>query len=228
MHPRKRHRPLASGDLPISLGVVGSVCLPLLAFGIAGATLTTGFVGVLAAYFLITNAYSFFLKRISTADVMTLAILYTLRVVAGAAAIGVPLSSWLMAFSVFVFVSLAYLKRYIEVDALPKGEEQAHGRGYSGSDSETMFSLGIANITASVLVLALYINSEEVASLYQTPAILWFLCFLMLYWGNRIWVGARRGKISDDPVVFALRDKVSRLVGLCLVLVVVAAKYVQL
>jgi HAD superfamily hydrolase (TIGR01549 family) len=225
-HAKKRHRPLASGDLPISLGVAGSILLPVLAFGIAGMFLNLAFFGVLGAYFLLTNAYSFFLKRISTADVMTLAVLYTLRVVAGAAAAGIALSSWLMAFSVFVFVSLAYLKRYIEVAALSETVDKAHGRGYSAADSETMFSLGIANITASVLVLALYINSDEVTILYQSPIILWLLCLLMLYWGNRIWVGARRGKIADDPVVFAIKDKVSRMVGASFVLVVLAAKYI--
>ena len=207
---------------------MGSIFLPLLAFCLAGAFLNIAFFGVLASYFILTNAYSFFLKRVSTADVMVLAVLYTLRVVAGAAAAGVALSSWLMAFSVFVFVSLAYLKRYIEVAALSDDVDKAHGRGYSAADSETMFSLGIANITASVLVLALYINSEEVTELYQSPSILWLLCLLMLYWGNRIWVGARRGKIADDPVVFAIKDKVSRMVGASFLLVVLAAKYIQI
>lgn len=226
-HANKRFRPLASGDLPIPLGVAGAVCLPVAAFGITGAFLSIEFLAVLAGYFALTNAYSFFLKRVSTADVMTLAVLYTLRVVAGSAAAGIALSSWLMAFSIFVFVSLAYLKRYIEVAALSDGADKAHGRGYSAADSETMFSLGTANITASVLVLALYINTEEVVSLYSSPAILWLLCLLMLYWGNRIWVGARRGKITEDPVVFAIKDRVSQMVGAGFLLVVVAAKYFQ-
>ena len=227
LHAKKRHRPLASGDLPLSLGIAGAVLLPVLAFGLAGVFLNFAFFGVLAAYFCLTNAYSFFLKRVSTADVMVLAVLYTLRVVAGAAAAELTLSSWLMGFSIFVFVSLAYLKRYIEVAALSEDVDKAHGRGYSAADSETMFSLGISNITASVLVLALYINSEEVTILYQSPVILWLLCLLMLYWGNRIWVGARRGKIADDPVVFAIKDKVSRLVGVSFLLVVLAAKHLQ-
>jgi len=227
-HATKRNRPLASGDLPLSVGAVGALGLPLIAFAVALAFLPILFVGVLAIYFLITNAYSFGLKRISTADVMTLAILYTLRVVAGAAAAGISLSSWLLAFSVFLFVSLAYLKRYIEVAALPKDAAKAHGRGYSAADSETMFSLGTANITASVLILALYINSEEVALLYRAPEILWLLCLLMLYWGNRIWVGARRGKIADDPVVFAIKDNVSRMVGVAFLIVALAAKYIEI
>ncbi len=148
--------------------------------------------------------------------------------VAGAAAAGLALSSWLVAFSVFVFVGLAYPKRYIEVAALSEDVDKAHGRGYSMADSETMFSLGIANITASVPVLALYINSEEVIGLYQSPIILWLLCLLMLYWGNRIWLGARRGKIANDSVVFAIKDKVSRTVGASFLLVVLATRYLQL
>ena len=227
-HPRKQDRPLASGNLSLPIGIAGAFALPVVAFATALAFLPTIFVAVLALYFLIANAYSFALKRISTADVMTLAILYTLRVVAGGAAIGIALSSWLMAFSVFLFVSLAYLKRYIEIEALPENIGSAHGRGYSAADSETMFSLGTANITASVLILALYINSEEVIRLYQSPEILWLLCLLMLYWGNRMWVGARRGKIADDPVIFALQDNVSRIIGGLFVVTVLLARFLDI
>jgi 4-hydroxybenzoate polyprenyltransferase/phosphoserine phosphatase len=227
-HASKRQRPLASGNLTPHTGVLGAALLPGMAFAVALAFLPGIFILVLALYFLISNAYSFALKRISTADVITLAILYTLRVVAGGAATGIALSSWLLAFSVFVFVSLGYLKRYIEVASISSDRGKAPGRGYSGADSETMFSLGVANITASVLILALYINSDEVIQYYRTPEILWILCFLMLYWGNRIWVGARRGKIADDPIVFAINDRVSRLVGVAFVLVTLAAKYVKL
>ncbi|WP_339865706.1 UbiA family prenyltransferase [Paremcibacter congregatus] len=225
-HKTKKYRPIASGDLSIPYGVIGALILPVFAFTLAGLFLPFNFVIVLAVYFLITNGYSFYLKRISTADIMTLAVLYTTRVVAGAVATGITLSSWLLVFSIFVFVSLAYLKRYIEVSVFENDNKKVEGRGYSAADSETMFSLGISNITASVLVLAFYINSDEVRQMYKTPEILWGLCLLMLYWGNRIWVGARRGKISDDPVVFAIKDKVSRMVGLGFILVVVAAKFI--
>lgn len=227
-HKTKNSRPLASGNLSIPLGIFGAFILPVCAFILAGIFLPLNFVAVLAVYFLITNAYSFVLKSISTLDVMTLAVLYTLRVIAGSAATGIALSSWLMAFSIFVFVSLAYLKRYIEISDLKESDTKAQGRGYFAADSETMFTLGTSNITVSVLVLALYVNSEEVASLYKTPEILWLLCMLMLYWGNRIWVGARRGKISDDPVIFALKDKVSRFIGLGFILVVFAARFIEL
>jgi 4-hydroxybenzoate polyprenyltransferase len=221
-HATKRNRPLASGDLPLPHGIAGAIVLPLAAFALSFACLPWRFTLTLAAYFALTNLYSFYLKRVSTADVVALALLYTVRVVAGAAAIGVALSSWLLAFSMFTFVSLAYLKRYIELFSL--GESAAKGRGYSGADSESMFSLGIANATAATVVLAFYISSAEVKVLYREPELLWGLCLLMLYWSNRIWVGARRGKIHDDPVVFAIKDKVSRYICLLMLVVVLAAR----
>ena len=227
-HETKRHRPLASGNLPISYGIVGAFVLPLAAFGIAGYTLSPIFMGVLAGYFILTILYSFVLKSISTADVMTLGILYTLRVVAGAAATGITLSSWLAAFSIFLFVSLAYLKRYIEVAATVPEEGKIGGRGYTAFDTETMFSLGVANASVSVLVFALYLNSSEVTEIYSHPQLLWLLCILLLYWTNRIWVGARRGKITEDPVVFAIKDKVSRIVGIAFICVVFAAKHINI
>ncbi|WP_259779437.1 UbiA family prenyltransferase [Aestuariispira ectoiniformans] len=224
-HPRKCKRPLASGDLSIPVGVIGALGLPLVAFVLAIVFLPWLFVAVLAGYYLLTNIYSFYLKRVSTADVMTLAVLYTLRVVAGGAALGISLSSWLMGFSIFAFVSLAYLKRYVEVAGLADGVDKAAGRGYGAEDKEAMFSLGVANMSASVLVLALYINSEVVSGIYNSPQLLWLLCLLMLYWGNRLWIGARRDKIADDPVVFAIRDRVSQCVGICFILVTLLARY---
>ena len=227
-HLTKNKRPLASGELSIPLGIIGAGMLPAISFLIAWVLLPINFFIVLIIYFSITNAYSFFLKRISTADVMTLAVLYTTRIIAGSTATGIILSSWLMAFSIFVFVSLAYLKRYIEISALERSDANIKGRGYSTTDSETMFSLGTSNITASVLVLALYINSDEVVDLYTAPQILWVLCMLMLYWGNRIWVGARRGKITDDPVLFAIKDPISRVIGIGFIVVVLAARYFEI
>lgn len=224
-HKSKRYRPIASGQLPVKYAVAGAILLPAVAFSAAALLLPTRFLLVLLAYFLLSNAYTFVLKRVSTADVMVLAVLYTLRVVAGAAAISVVLSSWLLTFSIFVFVSLAYLKRYIEVSKLPPGKGVAPGRGYSREDDEAIFVLGVSNVIASVIILALYINSEEVRAMYANTSVLWALCFLMLYWGNRIWLGARRGKISDDPVVFAVKDRVSQWVGLGFVVIIVLAKY---
>tara|TARA_R110002111_G_scaffold251532_4_gene315966 strand:- start:3395 stop:4831 length:1437 start_codon:yes stop_codon:yes gene_type:complete len=226
-HRSKKYRPIASGALPLPLGVAGAFGFPLLAFAVSIAFLPIAFVVVLFVYFAITNAYSFLLKRVTTVDVMTLAILYTMRVVAGAAASGVDLSSWLIAFSVFIFVSLAFMKRYIEVSALSEKSSQVRGRGYSLDDRETMFSLGITNFTAAVVILALYINSPFVLRSYSTPEALWLLCLLVLFWGNHIWVCARRNEIPDDPVVFAIKDRASQLVGVSFVIVLFLAKYLQ-
>ena len=221
-HARKSNRPLASGNLSLGMGLAGALVLPLFAFALSVAILPWYFTATLGAYFILTNLYSFYLKRVSTADIVALAMLYTVRVVAGAIAISVVISSWLLAFSMFVFISLAYLKRYIELAA--RTEAGIRGRGYSGTDAETMFSLGIANSTAAIVVLAFYISSAEVKILYNEPEILWGLCLLMLYWTNRIWIGARRGKIHDDPIVFAIRDRVSLAVGLLSLAVVLAAR----
>lgn len=245
-HPTKHKRPLASGDLPIVHGIFGAITLPLAGFALALATLPLLFVALLLGYLVLTNAYSLVLKRVSTADVMTLAALFTLRLMSGAAAINVDLSFWLFGFSVFVFVSLAYLKRYVELSQIAASaapppphmaegiaenmpmEERVGGRNYWASDAETTFSLGTANATAAVVVLALFVNTPEVAAQYQTPQALWMLCFLMLYWTNRLWVGARRGKINDDPVLFALKDRVSQIIGLAFAATLVFARYVSL
>ena len=223
-HTNKRNRPLASGELSLTVGAVGAVCLPLFAFITAVLILPTNFVAVLAAYFIITSAYSFYLKSIATTDVITLAVLFTLRVIAGATVLEIMLSSWLLAFSVFIFVSLAYLKRYVEVSTLSNREENAKGRGYTFDDRESLFILGATNSTISVLVLSLYISSPAVSIYYPNSQALWVLCLLMLYWSNHIWVEARRGKIHHDPVIFALRDPVSRGVLLAFAVVILIAR----
>lgn len=227
MHPVKRLRPLASGDLPEKVGIAAGLLLPAAAFIGALLFLPPLFTLILGFYFVTTLAYSLYFKRVSTADVFVLAALYTVRIFAGAAAVNVSVSSWLAALSMFLFLSLAYLKRYIELDGL-EPDQVAHGRGYGRQDLESMFSLGVANATAAVMVLALYISSDETAVLYRTPEFLWLVCVLLLYWSNRIWIGARRGKIHDDPVLFALKDPGSRAVGLALVLVILAARHLTL
>ncbi|HKQ10861.1 MAG TPA: UbiA family prenyltransferase [Rhizomicrobium sp.] len=221
-HRTKCRRPLASGDLPILYGPLGATLLPIAGLALAIAFLPWKFTLLVAGYLALTNLYSFVLKSRSTADVFALALLYTVRVIAGGAALAISLSSWLLAFSMFVFISLAYLKRYIEIVALAEG--QAKGRGYVKEDAETIFSLGIANATAATVVLAFYVNSAEVKTLYREPGLLWLLCLLMLYWSNRIWIGAKRGKINDDPVIFAIKDRISRYIFVAMVAVVLAAR----
>ena len=223
-HKTKCNRPLASGELDLTYGVLGAVLLPLSAFIISFLFLPPMFALVLLGYYLLTNSYSFSLKRRSTIDVMALGELYTVRIIAGGAAIDVAVSSWLMAFSVFLFVSLAYLKRYIEIADLNESDV-APGRGYSYIDKEAVFGLGIANMMAAMVIFALFIDSAAAQQQYHSPHLLWLLCFVLLSWGNRIWLGARRGKINEDPVVFAIKDRGSQYTGLVFIGVFLLAKY---
>lgn len=208
-HPRKRHRPFASGALPVS---VGRVLAPLLLAGglVLGLRLPHAFLALLLAYVGLTLAYSLLLKRIAMADVVVLAGLYALRILAGGAAAGVAVSSWLLAFSMFLFFGLAMLKRYTELRPLAAaGGGRAGGRGYEAEDLPLVLAAGVASGYLAVLVLALYINSTASEALYRHHEALWLLLPVLLYWTSRAWLLAVRGRMHDDPVVFALTDRVS-------------------
>ncbi len=222
-HPRKCKRPFASGELSL---LVGFTLIPLLLLSAAllAANLPQLFWIALIVYYALTVAYSFGLKRVVLVDTITLAALYTLRIVAGAMAVNVPLSFWLLLFAVFLFFSLALVKRYAELDAAQRlGKLNAAGRGYHIEDLPTLHSLGISSGYLCVLVLALYINSPIVDSMYQNPEAIWFLCVLLLYWISRVWLEAHRGRMHDDPVVFALKDKSSLAIGILAALTVLLA-----
>lgn len=213
-HPRKKFRPLAAGDLPL---IWGFILIPILLFAsvLIALNLPGIFLAVLGIYFLTTMAYSFYLKQVVLVDVLVLAGLYTLRIIAGAAAVDVPLSEWMLAFSMFLFLSLALLKRFSELRTLRSSDQEtARGRGYFASDLEQIASLGAASAYISVLVLALYVNSSEVTKLYAHPVALWLICPLLLYWLSRIWLLAHRGVMLDDPIVYAIKDKSSYIVAL--------------
>jgi 4-hydroxybenzoate polyprenyltransferase len=213
LHPRKRHRPFAAGHLPIPLGAAIMVATLAGAAGLA-ALLSAGFQLSLAAYLALTIAYSLALKRVAMLDVISLAALYALRIVAGGFAIGAPVSFWLLAFAMFLFFSLALVKRYSELLALEEGGARtAPGRGYSGHDAEVVLAIGTASGMVSALVLALYINGETAKDLYSRPVLLWLLCPILLYWISRMWLLAARGQMHDDPVLFAVRDRASYLVA---------------
>ena len=213
-NPHKCKRPFAAGHLPLSVGFLMAPALLGLAFGTA-ALLPIYFTVVLGGYYALTLAYSFALKGQVLIDALALACLYTLRIVAGAAAVDVSLSFWMLLFSVFLFLSLAFVKRYAELDALRRRDQfRAAGRGYEVRDLPILQSLGCASGYLSVLVLALYVDSPEIEALYRHPKIIWALCVLMLFWISRVWMVAQRGAMHDDPVVFALKDKVSIGVGL--------------
>jgi len=212
-HPRKCRRPFAAGELSVAAGLL--LMLGLLGAGAAvTATLPVRFALALSAYLVLTCGYSFVLKRFLLIDAVALAGLYTLRIIAGASAAGIALSFWLLLFAVFLFLSLAFVKRYAELEALRRQQRlQALGRGYRVEDLAVLQSFGTAAGYLSVLVLALYINSPDIQALYRHPKVIWMLCVLMLYWISRVWMTAHRGGMHDDPVVYALRDRVSLGVG---------------
>jgi 4-hydroxybenzoate polyprenyltransferase len=222
-HARKRDRPFASGILSLKHGLVANVVLTAVAF-VSATMLSWQFALVLVAYWLLTNAYSLRLKRVVALDVIVLAGLYTVRILAGAAATHIAPSFWMLAFSMFLFLSLAVLKRYAELVGLRlAGLLTASGRGYHVDDLPMLASLGTASGLLAVLVLALYIRGENGAEMYHRPEILWLLCPLMLYWVLRVWFVAHRGAMHDDPVVFAATDWISRIViALCAIVVSVA------
>jgi 4-hydroxybenzoate polyprenyltransferase len=210
-HRTKKRRPFAAGDLSIQSGIAMSAIM--LTGGIALALfLPLGFQLALLGYVASTLAYSFVLKKVASLDVLILAGLYTLRIIAGAFAVGLPLSFWLLAFSMFMFLCLALVKRVAELmeisdDALSEASRgRLKGRQYRKTDIPILQNLGAASGYLAVLVLALYINSPEVALLYATPEILWLIAPLMLLWVTRLWVVTTRGYMDQDPVVFAIKD----------------------
>lgn len=213
-HPSKRERPLAAGNLSIKHGVVLIPALLLISFTIA-LGLPVEFLAVLALYFFVTLAYSVWFKQAALVDVLVLAALYTLRIIAGTAAAGVDYSFWLLAFAMFLFLSLALVKRYSELLAQPKdNSEFLHGRGYSVGDLDILSQFGSSSGYMAVLVLAFYINSSEVRLLYAYPEAIWMLCPILLYWISRVWLLTRRGEMHEDPVVFAIQDVRSRWLAL--------------
>ncbi|WP_033073881.1 UbiA family prenyltransferase [Sphingopyxis sp. MWB1] len=206
-HRTKWARPLASSELSIPAALV-------LAFALAGVGLLGGWLLAgpmlslwLLVYMVITTAYSVRLKSVLVGDAIVLASLYTIRLWIGAIAIGVPLSFWLLLFSVFLFLSLAYLKRYIEMRDAADPDQLLSGRGYVGNDLNVVMMSGISAGMVAILVLALFANDPETAADYHNPALLWLLCLPLIYWLNRIWMMARRGQVEGDPVAFAIKDR---------------------
>lgn len=208
-HPTKRHRPFASGALPVK-AALGIAPLLLLAGALVARTLSPAFAVLLAGYFAATLVYSLAAKRWPLVDVLLLGALYTSRVYAGGLATGIGVSEWLATFSMFLFVSLAFLKRASELLA---SEGAPPGRGYVLADRESVFTMGTTAAYLSVLVLALYVSSPEVRHLYPSPRWLWALCPLVLYWVSRMWLRARRGEVQEDPLLFALGDRVTWVVA---------------
>jgi 4-hydroxybenzoate polyprenyltransferase len=222
-HHTKCKRPFAAGHVSLLFGIVAAPLLLVLA-ALACLALPPKFALVLAGYYVLTVAYSFDLKRRLMVDVLTLAGLYTVRIVAGSAALAIPLSFWLLLFAVFLFLSLALVKRYAELDVMRKqGKLKAKGRGYQVEDLALLQSLGASSGYLSVLVLALYLNSPDVARMYRDPRMIWLLVPVLLYWVSRIWMQTHRGHMHDDPLVFALKDRISQLTGLLSMVILILA-----
>jgi 4-hydroxybenzoate polyprenyltransferase len=220
----KRDRPLASGALPLWAGMSLAGLLAVLGFGVALATKVLAFVAVLALYLVLTTAYSLYLKRQLLIDVLLLAGLYTLRVIGGAAAVAIFPTPWLLAFSLFIFLSLAFAKRCSELQLMASVQAAgAQRRAYRVEDLELISILGATSGYLSVLVLCLYINTDTVRSLYRHEWALWFVCPVLLYWISRIWFLARRGELPGDPVAFAVRDPTSWASGALMACVIALA-----
>ncbi|MFI4862478.1 MAG: UbiA family prenyltransferase [Phycisphaerales bacterium JB063] len=225
LHPTKRRRPLATGELPIPYALKAAPLMVLAAFALSWACgMPGGFLGVLAIYTASAWLYSIAVKGKLMLDVIWLACLYVIRIIAGGQAVGVPTSAWLLAFALFMFLSLAFAKRYSELRLLEDdGKDHAEGRAYFASDQQLVSSMGIASGYMGVLVFALYINSQTVTALYDRPQVLWAICPLLLYWVSRLWGRAHHRTLRDDPLLFALTDRTSYLVIAIVALVAMLA-----
>jgi 4-hydroxybenzoate polyprenyltransferase len=212
-HPRKRLRPFAAGDLSAFTGI-GVVALFLLLAFSGARLLSVAFLGWLLFYLAATLAYSWYLKRVALVDVLVLSGLYTLRLLAGSAATQSHISHWLAGFSVFLFFSLAIVKRFAELQNLrTTGLQPRNGRGYLVADIDQLRSFGTSSAFAAIMIFAIYISGNDVVMLYRNARFLWLIVPLMILWLCRVWLLASRGELNEDPLVFALTDRLSLLIG---------------
>jgi len=224
MHATKCNRPFASGALPTNFGPPLFVTLLLASILLSWWLLPLTFLVMLALYFFGTLSYSLYFKRWLMLDVLVLAGLYTHRILSGGIATGVKVTTWLLGFSMFLFTSLAFAKRYVELQAL-KSSGQVRNRGYFRADLEMVASMGTSSGFIAALVFMLYVDSAKVRVSYRDPSLLWLVLPILLYWLGRVWLLAGRGQMRDDPVKFALRDRTSLACGAAIALVAAAARY---
>lgn len=222
-HPQKRLRPFAAGDLSAVTGAGIVVILLLLAFS-GARLLPLAFTGWLLVYLGTTLAYSWYLKRIALVDVLVLSALYTLRLFAGSAATESHISHWLASFAIFLFFSLAIVKRFAELENLrSSGSPPRNGRGYLVADAAQLRSFGTASAFAAVMVYAIYISSSDVVVLYHRSELLWLIMPLMILWLCRVWLLASRGELNEDPLVFAFTDRMSLGIGVAVAAITLLA-----
>jgi 4-hydroxybenzoate polyprenyltransferase/phosphoserine phosphatase len=224
-HPRKRLRPFATGRIPIAKGLAVAAVLIMVALGLATAV-SRNFLYMLLLYLAITSAYSWLLKERALIDVLTLSLLYTLRILAGSVAIGIPSSSWQLAFSAFIFLSLALVKRCAELVSLEQsGQGSAPGRDYRVTDLAVLWPLGVGAALSAVVVFGLFISTEETRTRYATPELLWLVALGLVYWLARLWIKTSRGKMDDDPLVYAVKDSGSLMAVSFMVAVTLIAHF---
>lgn len=225
-HRSKRNRPLAAGTLSIPEGMALSVMAFVVSMTLAVVFVNPKFVVVVLGYVALTTAYSFSLKQKMIVDVLTLASLFTYRVMAGGVAVSIPISEWLLAFSIFFFTSLAFVKRYSElIQVRADGRMAIAGRGYVMADMPIIVGAGLSSGFLAVLVFALYINTPTIVEYYPRQDILWGICLVLVYWIMRIWFLAARDQMHDDPVLFAVKDRISLIAGVIVVGLLLAARY---
>jgi 4-hydroxybenzoate polyprenyltransferase len=224
VHPAKAKRPFASGALPIVLGFPIFLGLLMLSFSLAFAFMPHAFVAMLALYFVGTLSYSLYLKRLLLLDVLVLAGLYTHRIISGGIATNVRVSAWLLGFSMFLFTSLAFAKRFVELHAM-SSDETVRNRGYSRVDLPMVTGMGTASGYIAALVFMLYVDSSAVRASYREPSLLWLVLPALLYWLGRIWLLAGRGQMQEDPVKFALRDRKSLTCVAIIGMIAVTARF---
>ena len=223
-HPENKKRPFASGDLPLTLGFTLFPSLIFLGFSVA-SLLSAEFTLVLAAYLAFTTAYSFKLKKVALADILLLASLYSWRVVAGAVACQILISEWFFIFSSFFFLSLALVKRSAELILFKKTKGKANARrAYTVEDLPVLTAFGVSSGFLSILVLALFLSTPEIKLNYKEPLILWAILPLALYWVTSVWLKTLRGEIPSDPLVYAIKDRLSYLLGFSMMLIWMFAK----
>lgn len=222
-HPKKRRRPFAAGRISLLAGWVIWPLLGVVAIGLA-VLVNWVFLAVLICYLVLTALYTFWGKRVAVVDVVSLGLLYTVRIVAGAAAVEAPLSIWLLTFALLFFFSLALIKRVSELTRARSESVEAKGRGYQTTDLELLSSYGVASSIGAVVIFSLYVNDPVTAELYKTPEMLWVTVPVLLVWLMRAWLLAHRGEMNEDPILFAIRDRVSIVTGGLVLLAFVAAR----
>lgn len=221
LHPTKKNRPIAAGEIGNTTAINIAIGLLVVAAMLAGHV-NAVFVSWLVGYFALTLLYTFWLKQLVLVDCFTLATLYTFRILAGAAVVNIQVSFWLLACSGFLFLSLAFAKRYGEIAInVSQGREYFVGRGYQNSDANLILNFGVGSGLISTLVLALYVNSGSIVELYRTPFVIWGTVPILLLWIFRIWLKTHRGEIADDPLLYATKDPLSIAAGLLVAALVV-------